>query len=410
MKRLIILFSIILISGLHLFAKENKFRELTRQEKLADFDSMYNTLKRVYPYFGVLKRKHDIDWLGNYNQYRKRVENTKSNKEFIASISAIVNDLHCDHADLMPTTDFDYFYKLYKRYRLLKKSIKRGYKELKIKSARNNHKHWTNLLNQIYEDKHGKQESSSSSWYDKKVNAPLTITSDSVNKIVYVHLPSFVDERIDKDKTKLDSLFTHIGEYNKLVIDIQGNTGGNDSYWINYVVPYLIDSDVTTENIIAYRKDKVFYEYYKVPKKELTYNEVKLNNMPKELKGNGYGFMKREMTFYPNKVESRFKGEIYLLVDELVFSSSEAFAIFCKQTGFAKVVGKLTGGDGIGSEPFLLCLPNSGIVMRYTGEMGLNPDGSSNAEMCTIPDVELKGKESEECISELMRMIKNGEI
>jgi hypothetical protein len=410
MKRLTILLCVVLLSIPHLSAKERAIPELNTQQKLADFDSLYYTLKRVYPYFGVLKRKHDVDWLGNYQQYRETIKNSKNDKEFIANISAIVNDLHCDHADLMPTTDFDYFYKLYKRYRLLKRSIKRGYKELKNENARNNNKHWTNLLNKIREEKYGKKGSSSSDWYNKKVNAPLTITNDSINKIVYIHLPSFVDERIDKDKAKLDSLFKNISQYNRLIIDIQGNSGGNDSYWINYVVPYLIENDVTTENIIAYRKDRIFYEYYNTPKKELTYSDVKLDNMPEELKDNDYGFMKREMVLYPKKVKSRFKGDIYLLVDELVFSSSEAFAIFCKQTKFAKVVGKQTGGDGIGSEPFLLCLPNSGIVMRYTGEMGLNSDGSSNAELCTMPDVELKGKESEECLSELMKMIKNGEI
>ncbi|MCT4638313.1 MAG: S41 family peptidase [Bacteroidales bacterium] len=410
MKSLTILLCVVLLSVSHLFAKEKAIPELNTEQKLADFDSLYYTLKRVYPYFGVLKRKNDVDWLGNYEQYRETIKNSKNDKEFIANISAIVNDLHCDHADLMPTTDFDYFYKLYKRYRLLKRSIKRGYKELKNENARNNNKHWTNLLNKIREEKYGKKESSSSDWYNKKVNSQLTITSDTINKIVYIHLPSFVDERIYKDKARLDSFFTNISQYNRLIIDIQGNTGGNDSYWIKYVVPYLIENDVTTENIIAYRKDRIFYEYYNTPKKELTYSDVKLDNMPEELKGNDYGFMKREMVLYPKKVKSRFKGDIYLLVDELVFSSSEAFAIFCKQTKFAKVVGKQTGGDGIGSEPFLLCLPNSGIVMRYTGEMGLNSDGSSNAELCTMPDVELKGKESDECLSELMKMIKNGEI
>jgi len=32
-------------------------------------------------------------------------------------------------------------------------------------------------------------------------------------------------------------------------------------------------------------------------------------------------------------------------------------------------------------------LPNSGLIVRFPGEMGLNPDGTVNEEVKTIPDV-----------------------
>ena len=39
-------------------------------------------------------------------------------------------------------------------------------------------------------------------------------------------------------------------------------------------------------------------------------------------------------------------------------------ANFLKQSKAATIVGGVSGGDGIGSDPVLFALPNSGIVIR----------------------------------------------
>ena len=90
---------------------------------------------------------------------------------------------------------------------------------------------------------------------------------------------------------------------------------------------------------------------------------------------------------YPALDRPLFTGRFWLLVDEGVYSSSEKFSLFCKQTGFATLMGETTGGDGVGIDPMLVSLPDSGIVFRFTGEEGLNPDGSCNEEYGTTPDI-----------------------
>jgi C-terminal processing protease CtpA/Prc len=60
-----------------------------------------------------------------------------------------------------------------------------------------------------------------------------------------------------------------------------------------------------------------------------------------------------------------FKGKIYLLVDSSVYSASEGLAAFAKGTGFAKVVGSRTGGDGLGMDPLVVALPNSGMCSGF---------------------------------------------
>ena len=89
----------------------------------------------------------------------------------------------------------------------------------------------------------------------------------------------------------------------------------------------------------------------------------------------------------PADQPSPFRGRIWVLVDESVYSASESFALFCQQTGFATLVGSATSGDGIGTDPVFLQLPNSGILVQYTPVFGLNPDGSSNEELGTLPDL-----------------------
>ncbi len=84
---------------------------------------------------------------------------------------------------------------------------------------------------------------------------------------------------------------------------------------------------------------------------------------------------------------SGFDGKVWLLVSNQVYSAAEAFTVFCKDTGFATIVGTETGGDGIGIDPVYFMLPNSGLLIRYSPLFGLNPDGSSNEEYGSTPDI-----------------------
>lgn len=56
----------------------------------------------------------------------------------------------------------------------------------------------------------------------------------------------------------------------------------------------------------------------------------------------------------------------------------------------------------MGFDPVLVALPNSKLIVRFPCGMGLNPDGSSNEEVGTTPDIYveqtgadiIKGKDS----------------
>ncbi len=86
-----------------------------------------------------------------------------------------------------------------------------------------------------------------------------------------------------------------------------------------------------------------------------------------------------------------------VLVDEDVYSASENFVMFCKNTGFATLAGTTTGGDGGISDPMLLSLPNSGLIVRFSIYYSLNADGTGNEANGTKPEIIVTKEEWEKC-------------
>ena len=94
----------------------------------------------------------------------------------------------------------------------------------------------------------------------------------------------------------------------------------------------------------------------------------------------------------------------WVLTDRAVYSSSDNFACFCKDTGWATLVGQTTGGDGLHSMPVLAPLKNTGILFRFSGAAGEGPGGIPNAIQGVEPDhpCESDGDALEYCL-ELIR-------
>lgn len=114
-----------------------------------------------------------------------------------------------------------------------------------------------------------------------------------------------------------------------------------------------------------------------------------LEKAPKEVLENFSEFSKMSSTIYTN-YSSKFKGNIYLLVDEKVYSSAEFFSIFCKENKFATIIGKTTGGGGGGVDAVLFELKNSGLIVRMSSDMYLTDSGICNEEFKTVPDYEVE--------------------
>jgi len=98
----------------------------------------------------------------------------------------------------------------------------------------------------------------------------------------------------------------------------------------------------------------------------------------------------------------------WVLIDEMVYSSADTFARFCKKTGWATLVGRVTKGDGDGQGPVFVSLSNTGLLIQFSSTTGINLDGSCNTVYGTAPDIlAAKGKWPLELCKETILKLKN---
>lgn len=404
MKPIQLSFILICCTLFQTFELKSQVEKLSESQKVSDFDTLCSTLNSIYPYFGVNKRKNGINWLNQHDIYLKRISKTQTDEEFLYEIVSILDDLNCHHVDILPTLNYNYYFKRYRLAAFFMKSYKSYVTELKKGDAKKKHKYWRNLYEEIYGNSE-KARLLNLLEHDNYRKTENNIEIEYQDNIVVLRIKSFLHENIKQDKEKLVNLYNNLLSYENLLIDIQGNGGGSMAYWMKLIVPYLLIEERSYTNIIAFRNSQHYYRFAGEDFSTFPIDSINLDGLPPELKTNGYLFRKINGTIFPNNNSVSYAGNIYLLVDNEVYSSSESFAVFCKKTGFAYVAGHQTSGDGIGQDPFLLTLPQSGIVIRYTGEMGLNADGSSSEEMGTIPDIILKGSSKKERLDELINYI-----
>lgn len=204
-------------------------------------------------------------------------------------------------------------------------------------------------------------------------------------KVGYIKVKSMSNRTLQSDGKKIIEFYKSIKDYPYLIIDIRGNGGGTDEYWKNNIVEPLISDSESSLVAMAYKGS-----YIKPFLRGRGITTKPIEKLPEQFSSKHAlqmeTFLTTSRTIKPKNTVG-FKGAIYLLVDDRVYSSSESFAAFSKGAGFATLVGTTTGGDGIGIDPCVMALPNSGLVVRFSLDMGINSDGTINEKEHTKPDV-----------------------
>jgi hypothetical protein len=397
-SRAVFIFLLVLLSG-QLFAQVN---QLTIEQKKNDFLFIYEMLKENYPYFGLRKRMNNIDWLANKNIYLKQIESTPNDSVFILTFKKnIVNDLHDGHVNFNCTRyGHEGFSKAYEKASAENTHYKTWVDV--FQSADTQIDYWATILKKSEQSQ--KQTTSDQSKSKPFPNYSDTITANGA--IAIMTIGSFNSHKIEDDKEKINLFINKITNCDYLIIDIQQNSGGSTEYWKENIVERLVQDTVFFIQYPILKEGAVnrhFYSDFFKDAQPLSKTQT-LSNIPEELLEEKY-YIKQEIDTISPKNPASFKGKIYLLVSNEVFSSSEGFTQFCKTTGWATIAGERTGGDGIGSDPALLLLPESKIIIGYPSLIGLNHDGSLNAEERTAPDIEITGKTYQERLDKLIEYL-----
>lgn len=388
LKKNILLYIFIAIFTTLLFYRPYKItNDLSKNEKVQDFDYIFNNIKDGYPYIGI-----DINskkWIDNKDLYIKRIKNTKNDDEFTKEISTIVSELDNKHTEVIDNK---------KRFEMFKKSY-------------SNRSEYNFLNEKKVIERYNNLKPNIKSFKGNFLKKELILKDVVENKIGYIYLPSMTPQTgsLNNDLSIIENYLKERKNYNALIIDIRGNKGGINKYWQD-IVSKIINQDITINGYRFYKnQNNLIKNYVNIEKIKLNPIKTFNNDINKTFSNN---FDVYENTSYTIKCNNtlNFNGKIYLLVDNEVYSASDFFAMFCKNTKFATLIGKETSGDGGVLDPVLFKLPNSDLIVRMASCMYLNKTEIDNIHINTSPDFKINNSirtrnfKNDKCINKVLTL------
>ncbi len=382
---------VVCIVAAFLFLAINRTPEgdLTVEQKVADFEYLYVTMEANYPLFDVVKRQTGLDWLSKHDEYLARVKRTRNDVQYVNALAKILSELRQGHTDLVSGQFYDYMLEMFLALKE-EQPVQPWLDVLTAPRVMERYQWWRDL------------PQSSRSSGSPSLPSGLETEVIEPGQIGYMAVKSFGHQNIEADRPKLDQFVQSINDFPYLIIDIRGNSGGSDLYWLDGILRRLITEPLHLTRYSVLKAGDVTRRF--LPEAAWKPIDVVPSSVTSpELLTSFSHCIRRDITVSPLDPVG-FSGKVFLLVDKRVFSSSENLAFYSKSTGWATLVGTSTSGDGGGSTPALFSLPESGLVVRFRVEMGINPDGSSNVEYGTKPDIEIGA--GEDALQVALKMIR----
>lgn len=367
---------------------------------MEDWNLFWKTLEENYPFEGVLYRTTGVRLKDLELQYHDKARQAESAEDLLGVLQIASNLCrYTGHMAVFNATTY------FSRYR----GALRG-AENSAFSKYNAELLGSEQSKSVYHWSEGEAEPSTSGVSrsgsgSAAVSNNLAFDYYPEQSAAYVKVRSMLSfgEGFDRDQELLLDFFQTIEAegYENCIIDIRGNGGGSDAYGRMLLVAPNLTEAVGKTHYALIKGGAETLDYYNARKLDPVYfvpelhpiEELNLDSLPdleqEDLRGITYYTSMYvgtgEGINYPDA--PAFSGKFWLLVGPRVYSASENFSIICKDTGFATLVGQTTGGDGIGLDPMVCVLPNSGIAYQFSTMNGLNLDGGSNEEMGTEPDI-----------------------
>ena len=202
-------------------------------------------------------------------------------------------------------------------------------------------------------------------------------------KAAYFRFPTMNLHAQERDETVIRDYLARYPETEHIIIDITGNPGGSSLYWDQVIAAPFGGSWMGTYRV--FYQDSPMNQRYYADRELLPVSQTRLPDFADQLGAEAYEVILWKAEYGPSTLDSGAEAKRWVLTDG-GYSAAESFAAFCKLTGWATLVGRPTDGDGLGGNPLLLPLKNTGLLVYLTTAMAENPDGSLNARVGIAPD------------------------
>jgi len=339
--------------------------EFNREELLEDYDQLWEIIEENYPFLPVLE-EHGIDCAQLREHYRDELFSYSADLE---SFAALLRRMFGQMENLA-------------HLRLAEEDVVRTYADAHSMP-------WYELAAAPQTQASYALLSQGKEFYAEAEYSEVKTDYFPDCKAAYFHFSSFDYFLTERDSTVIADYLSTLDRVEHVIIDITGNSGGSsDSILQNVIEPlggeaswttysFFHRSPLTEKFIIRGREDRV------QPLSELPEDAV----YPKFAEELGMThFIADTHQFTGNKSGCAPGAKRWLLIDRYVYSSSESFARFCKDTGWATLVGTRTAGDGDNFAPVMFSLGNTGLLVSFSTTSCANDDGSLNSEAGTMPD------------------------
>ena len=234
-------------------------------------------------------------------------------------------------------------------------------------------------------------------WQDIQVIDGIITNIIEEGKIACLRIDSFLITDLDKEKKYYDEIAAFLEktkDYKHLIIDITRNGGGYTKFW-EYIVGIHLRKDIKFHKYGLYTENKYTKEFIDIIFEAYKIKKIEKSTIPNIENANSKHKNAAKLTITIYKLDAAYKPredrKIWLLISNKSHSGADQFAGFCRQTGFATVVGENTAGAGMSViGPLPIPLPKSGALILFDSTYALNTEGMSNAEFGTAPDIHVK--------------------
>lgn len=399
---------------------------LSKEQRLADFESLCDGLRENYPYVKLAKRQAGADLDVLEKDYRTKVEQCTCDDVFYDVLKDFIGEFSF-------TGHLDLWGRRYESELASKREfVKEPGQEIRYKpyvDALDNpvsHRTYASMTKYYQEmecrmeEKRTKENGGARGEAAEAASAVETVEEEAPanvetkileqGKTAYVFIDAFDFEQMEADRKILLPFYEEVGDYENLIIDITNNLGGSMRYFDELVTAPLTKKTLTVPGYQLFKdgeNNETFLRIKEGAASELYQPVSELPAMPelnREDAADCDWFWREDYVVEP--AGDGFDGKIWLLVSENNYSSAEYAAMFSKESGFATLVGRTTSGDGIGTEPVYLILPNSGLVVQYSPMYGVTADGVGSEACGTVPDI--VSPEGESALETCLRQIEQG--